>query len=86
MSSVKEISTEEKISELTKLLNLYETTISRQKTLADKVDRGKFKSTSVDDKVLKALVVGDVTLLTSEKDKLAKQLNDLKKGTKQSKD
>lgn len=66
-----------KKAELNKLLRLYDTALQRQKDLINKANKGKLRSSSVADNMLKALAIGDYNLLISQKKNAIKELNEL---------
>lgn len=66
----------DKLGELKSLLSLFDTAIERQNILIDKTKRGKFKSAQVDDDVLLALVLYDLTLLKKQKAQVENEIED----------
>lgn len=64
----------DKLGELKSLLSLYDTAIERQSNLVSKTKKGKFKSAQVDDDVLSALVLYDLTLLKEQKAQVQKDI------------
>lgn len=68
-----------KIKELDNLILMYDTAIARQEGLLEKVVKGKFLSTKLSDRVLYALVKGDLNLLKEKRKEILADLNNLKK-------
>lgn len=64
----------DELGELKSLLSLYDTAIERQNNLVSKTKKGKFKSAQVDDAVLTALVLYDLTLLREQKAQVQKDI------------
>lgn len=70
-------SNRDKRRDLEHLSSLYDTALSRQKTLLDKFNKGKFKSTQISDDHLHALIRGDLKILEERKQGIEKDLASL---------
>lgn len=72
------LSMDDKIRELTALLNLYDNAIEKQKTLIRKISKGLVKYTQVSDNVLSALAQGELKLLERKKSELEESIDEFK--------
>lgn len=71
--------TDDKLREVRALLNLYDNAISKQRNLLNQANNGILRYTQIDDKILIALIKGDLKLLQDKKCDLEANVEELER-------